>query len=169
MFLQASTLLEWVRSAKCKNKNSRCAISTCRKPINSSIKCMLLSKCIYDICDERQSKVVVQSRHAVLNNKLPCLCLDTGKKFENPQKVIEWKLYGTLLEIEWILIIHNNCIFPTMAIVWKQYGYTMDLVVRLQISQYGFHLFFPDCGLSEKDISKILILKKIQALTLRTL
>ena len=23
-------------------------------------------------------------------------------------KVIEWKLYGPLLEIEWILIIHNN-------------------------------------------------------------
>jgi hypothetical protein len=44
-------------------------------------------------------------------------------------------LYGTLLEIEWILIIHNNCIFP-------YYGYsieiiliyTMDLLMQLKIS-----------------------------------
>ena len=28
--------------------------------------------------------------------------LYTGKQFENPQKVIEWKLYGSLLEIAWI-------------------------------------------------------------------
>ena len=27
-------------------------------------------------------------------------------------KSIEWKLYGPSLEIEWILINHNNCIFP---------------------------------------------------------
>ena len=23
-----------------------------------------------------------------------------------------WKLYEPLLEVEWILIFHNNCIFP---------------------------------------------------------
>jgi hypothetical protein len=34
-------------------------------------------------------------------------------------KVIEWRLYGPLLEIEWILIIHNNCIFP-------YYGYIVS-------------------------------------------
>jgi hypothetical protein len=37
-------------------------------------------------------------------------------------KVIEWKLFGPLLAIEWILIIHNNCIFPvdilSVDIVW---------------------------------------------------
>ena len=27
----------------------------------------------------------------------------TGKNFENPWKIIEWKLYGPLSEIEWIL------------------------------------------------------------------
>jgi hypothetical protein len=43
----------------------------------------------------------------------------TGKDFGNPYKVIEWKLYGTLLEIEWILMIHNNCIFP-------YYGYIVS-------------------------------------------
>jgi hypothetical protein len=36
-------------------------------------------------------------------------------------KSIEWKLYEPLLEIEWILIIHNNCIFP-------YYGYSIETV-----------------------------------------
>jgi hypothetical protein len=38
----------------------------------------------------------------------------TGKKIENPLKAIEWKLYGPSLEIEWILVMHNNCIFPVL-------------------------------------------------------
>jgi hypothetical protein len=37
-------------------------------------------------------------------------------------------LYGPLLEIEWILIIHNNCIFPyygySIEIVWIYYGFS---------------------------------------------
>jgi hypothetical protein len=52
----------------------------------------------------------------------------TRKKIENPYKDIEWKLYGTLLEIEWILMIHNNCIFPyygySIEIVWIYYGFS---------------------------------------------
>jgi hypothetical protein len=47
-------------------------------------------------------------------------------------KVIEWKLFGPSLVIEWILIIHNNCIFPYYG--YTEYGYSMDLVVQLQIS-----------------------------------
>jgi hypothetical protein len=49
---------------------------------------------------------------------------------EHPYKVIEWKLYGTLLEIEWILMIHNNCVFLYYAysysieIVWVYYGFS---------------------------------------------
>jgi hypothetical protein len=35
--------------------------------------------------------------------------------------------YGPLLEIEWILVIHNNCVFPyygySMEIVWIYYGF----------------------------------------------
>jgi hypothetical protein len=30
-----------------------------------------------------------------------------------------------------------------MDIVWKYHGYTMDLVMQLQISKYGFHKFSP--------------------------
>jgi hypothetical protein len=47
---------------------------------------------------------------------------------------IVWTFIG---HIEWILNIHNNCIFPyygySMEIV-IQYGYTMDLLVQLQTS-----------------------------------
>jgi hypothetical protein len=39
---------------------------------------------------------------------------NTGKKSENPYKIIAWKLYGPLLEIEWILMIHNNCIYTSI-------------------------------------------------------
>jgi hypothetical protein len=50
------------------------------------------------------------------------------KKIENPYKVIEWKLYGPLVEIAWILMIHNNCIFPyygySIEIVWIYYGFS---------------------------------------------
>jgi hypothetical protein len=35
-------------------------------------------------------------------------------------KVIEWQLYVSLLEIEWILIIHNDCMFP-------YYGYSIQI------------------------------------------
>ena len=42
----------------------------------------------------------------------------TGKTFENPQNG-DW--YGPLLEIEWTLTIHINCIFP-------YYGKCMEIV-----------------------------------------
>jgi hypothetical protein len=66
----------------------------------------------------------------------------TGKNFENPQKAIEWKLYGPLLEIEWILVIHNNCILPC-------YGYSFEIVwiycgFSDAIAWYGFHIFSSD-------------------------
>jgi hypothetical protein len=52
----------------------------------------------------------------------------TGKKIENQYKVIKWKLYGPLLEIGWILVIHNNCIFPyygySKEIGWIYYGFS---------------------------------------------
>ena len=36
-------------------------------------------------------------------------------------------VYGPLLEIEWILVIHNNCIFPycghSIEVVWIYYGF----------------------------------------------
>ncbi|CAB4042294.1 Hypothetical predicted protein, partial [Paramuricea clavata] len=44
-------------------------------------------------------------------------------------KVIKWKLYGPLLEIEWILIIHNNCIFPYQ-------GYSIE--IRPLLNSWGF-------------------------------
>jgi hypothetical protein len=44
-------------------------------------------------------------------------------------------VYGPLLEIKWILIIYNNCLFLyygySVEIRWI---YCMDLVVQLQIS-----------------------------------
>jgi hypothetical protein len=44
------------------------------------------------------------------------------------KKFIEWKLYGPLLEIQCILIIHNNRIFPyhgySIEIVWIYYGFS---------------------------------------------
>ena len=56
---------------------------------------------------------------------------------------------GNCMDLYWkqngFLIIHNNCIFQyygySIEIV---YGYNMDLVMQLQISQYGFHIF-PQC------------------------
>ena len=37
-------------------------------------------------------------------------------------------MYGPVLEIEWILIIHNNCIFPyyghSIKIVWTYYRFS---------------------------------------------
>ena len=49
---------------------------------------------------------------------------------EHPYKVIE--LYGTLLEIEWILMIHNNCIFLyygySIEIVWVYCGFSGSIV-----------------------------------------
>jgi hypothetical protein len=34
-------------------------------------------------------------------------------------------MHGPLLEIEWILVIHNNCIFPySMEIGWIYYGFS---------------------------------------------
>jgi hypothetical protein len=70
-----------------------------------------------------------------------------GKKFENPWKVIEWKLYGPLLEIAWILIIHNNCIFPyngySIEIVWIYYEFSGAIVnFKVWIS-----IFFPSAFL----------------------
>jgi hypothetical protein len=41
---------------------------------------------------------------------------------------IVWRLCGPSLEIEWILIIHNNCIFPyygyNIEIIWIYYGFS---------------------------------------------
>ena len=63
------------------------------------------------------------------------------KKIENPQKVIEWKLYGPLLEIELILIIHNNCIFPyygySIEIVWIYYGFS-SVITNLMVQTSHF-------------------------------
>jgi hypothetical protein len=53
--------------------------------------------------------------------------MSTGKKFENPYMVIECKLYGPLLEIAWVLIIHNNCKY-SIEIVWIYYGFSGAIV-----------------------------------------
>jgi hypothetical protein len=51
---------------------------------------------------------------------------------DNTELDIEWKLYGPLLEIAWILMIHNNCIFSyygySIEIVWIYYGFSGSIV-----------------------------------------
>ena len=55
----------------------------------------------------------------------------------------EIKLYGPSLEIEWILVIHNNCIFPyygySIEIVWIYYGFSGAIANFL----VWISLFFP--------------------------
>jgi hypothetical protein len=59
----------------------------------------------------------------------------TGKKLKIHWRLIEWKLYGPLCKIEWILIIYRNCLFLYYGYcVEIRWIYYMDLVVQLQIS-----------------------------------
>jgi hypothetical protein len=72
-----------------------------------------------------------------------CTCIPpliTGRILK---MVIEWKLCGPLLEIEWILVIHNNCICPyygySIEIVRIYYGYSVAIANFI----VWISLFFP--------------------------